>query len=173
VICLDLADQQPARRLEWPDGCKTDLKIRREIEAQWAEQQKPAQQRRDELAELRSANAVLQRRVEALERAMRKRVPTTALIDGLAQGFGQALRAERKEVAKRLDAIEATRMRYIGVYSQGNSYQPGMVVTRSGSSWHCNVATTAVPGQSPDFELMTKAGRDGRDLREQRAPGLK
>jgi hypothetical protein len=99
------------------------------------------------------------------------------MIDGIASALANVVKQERAANAKRLDAIEATRMRYVGVFVQGTEYRPGMVVSRSGSSWHCNVATTAVPGQSPDWEMMTKAGRDGRDApaarRSQSEPVLK
>lgn len=51
-----------------------------------------------------------------------------------------------------------------GVYQEGQSYDKGNLVTWGGSSWHCNAATTAKPGDgSKDWTLMVKRGRDGRD----------
>lgn len=49
---------------------------------------------------------------------------------------------------------------------KAGEFERGDAVTWSGSVWHCQVEkTTAKPGESPDWKLMVKAGRDGRDLR--------
>ncbi|MGL5785165.1 MAG: hypothetical protein ACRCYZ_06930 [Alphaproteobacteria bacterium] len=43
-------------------------------------------------------------------------------------------------------------------------YEQGDVVTWNGSQWHCNSRKTAAkPGDSADWRLVVKAGRDGRD----------
>jgi hypothetical protein len=53
---------------------------------------------------------------------------------------------------------------YEGVYQDGKGYERGHLVTWAGSSWHCNTATSSKPGDgSPDWTLMVKRGRDGRD----------
>ena len=76
ALNLDLVDQPQARQLEWPEHAQVGWHVRREIEQDWQASHEPQQRQRDELAELRSANALLQQRVAALERAMRARVPT-------------------------------------------------------------------------------------------------
>jgi len=57
-------------------------------------------------------------------------------------------------------------LRYEGVHDAGRAYDPGAIVTHSGSAWCCTAATTATPGASADgWQLMVKRGRDGRDRR--------
>ena len=57
--------------------------------------------------------------------------------------------------------------RYQGVYSAAQTYQVGDVVTWDGSTWHCQLPTSARPDQqSAAWRMMVKKGRDGRDLRE-------
>jgi hypothetical protein len=52
-----------------------------------------------------------------------------------------------------------------GVWAAGG-YEAGDVVTWSGGSWHCTAATTTgKPGESPDWVLIVKRGRDGKDAR--------
>lgn len=60
---------------------------------------------------------------------------------------------------------------YRGVFESGTEYQRGDVVSKSGSSWHCNAESTkAIPGESKDWQLMVKRGSDGKDLRPEEAP---
>ncbi len=56
-------------------------------------------------------------------------------------------------------------MLYQGVFKQDNDYQKGDVVTWAGSTWHCNEPTKSKPGESTDWTLMVKKGRDGKDGR--------
>jgi len=54
---------------------------------------------------------------------------------------------------------------YRGVWAAG-TYEAGDMVTWSGGTWHCGAPeTTAKPGDSPDWVLMVKRGRDGKDGR--------
>jgi hypothetical protein len=145
---------------------------RREIEAAWAEQQEPLRRRLDEIAALRATVAQQARRIEALERAMRKRLPTEPLIDGIAQGFGQALKAERQEIGKKLDALDprigALEQRPVytwkGPFVEGTEHEPGHLVQRSGNVWLCTATTKGTPGKCEDFALFVRSCRDGRDL---------
>lgn len=52
---------------------------------------------------------------------------------------------------------------YRGVWRPG-THERGDMVTRDGSTWHCNAeTTTAEPGKSPDWQLAVKRGNNGRD----------
>lgn len=53
-----------------------------------------------------------------------------------------------------------------GVYQEGQSYIKGQIATWAGSCWHANTETTSKPGESKDWTLMVKRGRDGRDGRD-------
>lgn len=51
-----------------------------------------------------------------------------------------------------------------GVYVDGQTYVRGDVATFGGSQWHCDAETTATkPGESKDWTLIVKRGRDGKD----------
>jgi hypothetical protein len=52
---------------------------------------------------------------------------------------------------------------YRGIWKAGE-YEHGDVVTRDGSTWHANAATTATPGSgSADWTMQTKRGANGKD----------
>lgn len=56
---------------------------------------------------------------------------------------------------------------YKGVYREGEPYEANDTATWAGSVWVCNKnATTDKPGTSDDWSLAVKAGRAGKDLRE-------
>lgn len=67
---------------------------------------------------------------------------------------------------RRLSAIESRPkgLQYRGVWSAGMTYSQGDTVSRRGL-WIAMTVTRAMPGQSPDWSLAVKDGRDGRDLR--------
>ena len=51
-----------------------------------------------------------------------------------------------------------------GVYAEASTYAVGDLVTYDGSIWHCQTPTIGhKPGTSPDWRLIVKRGRDGRD----------
>jgi hypothetical protein len=192
ALHLALAEQPAA--LEWPENCRLSLRERARIEAEHLAVAVPQrQQQRDELAELRSANALLQQRVEALEQrdARRERrlrrmafdifggkaeaaakagcdvsrardgIYLGPLLDGLIGMVAEAFKAERKETAK---AIEAARMRFLGLFNEGCEYPANSLVRRSGKLWHAQVTTRAVPEKgSTDWMVLCQDGRDGRD----------
>ena len=56
-----------------------------------------------------------------------------------------------------------------GVYVDGQIYVRGDMATFGGSQWHCDAETTAKPGESKDWTLVVKRGRDGAPGRD--APG--
>lgn len=53
---------------------------------------------------------------------------------------------------------------YEKVWEEGREYRKGSVVSRGGSMWHCNTDRTRVApnGQTSDWTLCVKEGRDGR-----------
>lgn len=54
---------------------------------------------------------------------------------------------------------------YRGVFSEGEAYQSGDMVTWAGSLWHCNDATLDKPGEGAKaWTLAAKRGRDGKDF---------
>jgi hypothetical protein len=50
-----------------------------------------------------------------------------------------------------------------GVYRAGQTYERGDGVTRDGSFWVAQKETSAKPGESPDWRMAVKKGRDGKD----------
>ena len=54
---------------------------------------------------------------------------------------------------------------YLGVYVSGKTYDVGDLVTDHGSLFYCCTTTTARPESSPDWKLMVKRGRDGKDAK--------
>jgi hypothetical protein len=55
-------------------------------------------------------------------------------------------------------------LEFCGVFLEGQTYDPGQLVTCAGSSWHCNEPTTTRPGDGAKaWTLMVKRGRDGKD----------
>jgi integrin beta 3 len=57
---------------------------------------------------------------------------------------------------------------YRGVFKEGETYEPGDMVTHGGSLWHANEQTKAKPGEGP-YTLCVKRGRDGRDAPKESA----
>ena len=79
----------------------------------------------------------------------------------------QALGPVVEALAKRIAAVENRPvMRYVGTFSGSVTYEPGQFVTHGGSLFHCNTTTTDRPGINGGWTLAVKAGRDGRDRRD-------
>lgn len=51
-------------------------------------------------------------------------------------------------------------------FAPGTNYKRGGVVAWSGATWLAMADTGATPGTSPDWQLLAKQGRDGRDARK-------
>jgi hypothetical protein len=62
----------------------------------------------------------------------------------------------------RIEALEASALHYKGVWSPASTYARGDAVTHAGSMWVVGGATTAKPGEGPDWRLAVKRGRDGK-----------
>jgi len=71
---------------------------------------------------------------------------------------------EVKALRERVHALEsAPRLKYQGVYKEGQRYAVGDVVTHHGSMFHCNLETTGEPEKTYAWTLAVKRGRDGKD----------
>jgi len=57
----------------------------------------------------------------------------------------------------------AAGLRYCGVHVRGKTYDEGDLVTAGGSAWYCRTTTTNAPGNSGDWSLMVKRGKDARE----------
>lgn len=61
--------------------------------------------------------------------------------------------------------------KYQGSWQAGRTYVAGDTVSLRGCEWHCNAPmTTSRPGDTSDWTLAVKCGRDGRDLRDGARP---
>jgi hypothetical protein len=75
----------------------------------------------------------------------------------------------------RIDKFEAQRaelqarprgLKYAGVWTSAQApYSEGDVVSEKGGMWIATAPTRRRPGESRDWQLAVKSGRDGRDLR--------
>lgn len=72
-----------------------------------------------------------------------------------------SLKFARGDQQKSFDLIFPA-MLYKGVYEASSSYEPGDVVTRQGSMWHCHAPTSELPGEgSKSWQLCVKRGAAG------------
>ena len=55
-------------------------------------------------------------------------------------------------------------MIYRDVFRDGEKYVSGDAVTWGGSLWIAKAETSAKPGESPDWKLAVKKGRDGKEI---------
>lgn len=86
------------------------------------------------------------------------------VLKGLAPAIKDYVRNEIAPIQKRLTEIETKGVEYRGVYQRAISYQRGALVTHGGSMFCAikDVTQGVVPGQSNDWQLCVKAGRDAR-----------
>ena len=64
------------------------------------------------------------------------------------------------------EITELKQREYQGVWDNSKAYARHAMVTRRGSVW-CSLANEnrSTPGESPNWRLAVRAGRDGNDLR--------
>lgn len=85
---------------------------------------------------------------------------TPTFID--AEFVGRTLRLTFDE--GRVCEFQLATPEYVGVFKEGEAYEPGDMVTWAGSAWHCDEPKGLKPG-APDsgWTLAVKAGRPGKD----------
>jgi hypothetical protein len=68
-----------------------------------------------------------------------------------------------ERLEQRIKTLEAQPViKYQGTHDPTRQYNEGDMLTHRGNVWHCNRSTRATPGESPDFTLAIRAGRDGK-----------
>jgi hypothetical protein len=99
--------------------------------------------------------------VETLDREFKEK--------NLSARLGQ-LEKRHESLGERIAAVEESGTRYSGVYQRANGYRRGEWVGYDGSGWVAlsDVQPLEQPGASPKWQLVIRAGRDGRDA--QRSP---
>lgn len=61
------------------------------------------------------------------------------------------------------EVAEWCRSMHRGVWREGETYEKGQMCTRQGATWSCQAdGVNGKPGESADWVLIVKAGRDGR-----------
>lgn len=86
------------------------------------------------------------------------------LVNVIVQEVGTELKAQNARIA----AMEAKmeEFTYKGVWETGTVYRQHNSVTDNGSLWICvSPHSTQRPGDSQDWKLAVKRGKDGRDAR--------
>ena len=77
--------------------------------------------------------------------------------------MGELIREALEPVERRLAALENMGLKFAGVHQRALDYSRGHVVVSGGSSWVALKSNPeGCPGDSPDWALMARAGRDAR-----------
>lgn len=116
-----------------------------------------------ELAESCAADA---RNIFARHKAAGTAPPDTEMMAAAFSGvaLARALCSRVDALHERIEQLEGCGIKYAGVHQRAMAYSRGSVVTKDGSSWIAIVdRTDRIPGESSDWQLMVRCGRDGRD----------
>ena len=86
-------------------------------------------------------------------------------IEAVAMFVDHEIKKRMEPLEKKIVELEALpKLRYCGTWSDDKTYAEGNFVTHGGSVWHCNAKSTArMPGNSDDWVLAVKHGRDARE----------
>jgi hypothetical protein len=89
----------------------------------------------------------------------------TGLLKALSLYVREEILKAFEPLRERIDALEATGIRYQGVYQKAQEYRRGDVCTHDGSMWvaTCDIPSHQIPGNSSRWQLSVKRGADGRD----------
>jgi hypothetical protein len=75
-----------------------------------------------------------------------------------------ALKAANAELRGQIAVLQKSGVHFRDVWEDGTEYSEGDCVVSGGSLWRANATTTFKPGQSTDWRLICRKGRDARDL---------
>ena len=89
------------------------------------------------------------------------------IIRGHVAAATKPLRARIEELELRTAQAEkqAEQFKYCGVWREGESYRKNNFCTHDGSVWVCLCDTEGRPGQSLQWQLAVRKGRDGKDAK--------
>ncbi len=79
-----------------------------------------------------------------------------SVLDGRRKRFNDLMERVAALEAREQRSVSGGVMRYAGVYTAGAAYEPGEIVTHSGTVWYCHEATTNRPGASEAWQMMAK-----------------
>lgn len=88
-------------------------------------------------------------------------------LSGAIKALQEWIAQQISDVARRLDQLEASGIKFAGVWQRATGYRRGCVVTHQGSAW-CAIRDhdePEEPGKSDAWQLMVKRGADGKDAR--------
>ena len=80
-----------------------------------------------------------------------------------------ALKAAAAELRGQIAVLRKSGVHYRDLWEDGTEYSEGDCVVSGGSLWRANATTTFKPGQSTDWRLICRKGRDARDAANGRA----
>jgi len=68
---------------------------------------------------------------------------------------------------RRLQELECRGLKYAGIWQRASDYERGSVITHAGSAFVAirKTQSTDKPGESDAWQMMVKAGKDGKDAR--------
>jgi hypothetical protein len=89
------------------------------------------------------------------------------LAETLVDLIRQHVAAVTRPLHDRIEALEkqAAEFKYVGVWRGGASYRKHNFCTHDGSVWICLSDTEGKPGQSLQWQLAVRKGRDGKDAK--------
>jgi len=86
--------------------------------------------------------------------------------DRVAGELFKAIDKRLEPILTRIATLEATGIKYCGVWQRAQDYKKGDVVTDGGAAWIALKNIEGVrPGDGADWQLMVQKGRDGKDAR--------
>ena len=86
-------------------------------------------------------------------------IPTLISQHALAMGLVQCM----VWLVKQIEKLENSPLEYTGLHEQGKGYKKNQFVTCNGSLWACLKPTHQRPGDTSDWQLAVKRGKDGKD----------
>lgn len=82
------------------------------------------------------------------------------IVGKLAMQMHMHFAEELNRLTERVDSVAARGLKYAGVYQRALDYERGDVVTHKGSAWIALRDAATEPGDTPEWQLMVKRGRD-------------